>query len=502
MKDKLTRGASWLAATRVLINLIGFASTLLLARLLVPADFGLVAIATTVAAIVASVTELSMGSALVQHDNPQRVHFDSAWTLSLVRSALVSIVIAALTVPITHFYGDPRLMPLLLVIAVTGIIGGGINPKLIMFTRNLVFRQEFILGVSQKLLGFIVAVFVAYVWRSYWALVAGVAAGQLLAVILSYALLPYRPQFSLVAGRELLTFSIWLLLGQIVQTLNYRFDTLFVGFFLGNGPLGYYTFGDNLAVLPTREATGPIAQTLFPAFTQMKGNPARLRQAYMRAQMLLVVVALPLGCGFALIARPLVLAVIGAKWQPAVIIIQVLSSVFAIQTLATTLPALAMAMGETRTLFRRDLANLIIRIPLMVGGLFFGGLVGIVFARMISGLALIAVNMALARKLLDLPISAQIGLNQRSILAVALMSVGLTAIQYFMPLPASEWMRLVDLAFLIACGGVTYVAVLYWLWLASGRPHGAESEIQTFMVALKGRMLKSNNSPPKMSRDQ
>lgn len=498
----MTRGATWLAATRILINLIGFASTLLLARLLVPADFGLVAIATTVAAIVASVTELSMGSALVQHDNPQRVHFDSAWTLNLVRSVLVSIAIAALAVPITHFYGDPRLMPLLLAIAGTGIVGGGINPKLIMFTRSLVFRQEFILGVSQKLLGFIVAVVAAYVWKSYWALVAGVAAGQLLAVILSYALLPYRPHFSFAAGRELLTFSIWLLLGQIIQTLNYRFDTLFIGFFLGNGPLGYYTFGDNLAVLPTREATGPIAQTLFPAFTQMRGNPARLRQAYMRAQMLLVVVALPLGCGFALVARPLVVALIGEKWQPAVIIIQVLASVFAIQTLATTLPALAMAMGETRTLFRRDLANLIIRIPLMVAGLFFGGLVGIVFARMISGLALIAVNMTLARKLLDLPISAQIGLNHRSILAVVVMSVGLASIQYFMPSPASEWMRLVDLACLIALGAITYIGVLYCLWLGSGRPDGPESEVRSFIVAFKGRMLKSNNSGPKKSRDQ
>jgi O-antigen/teichoic acid export membrane protein len=488
MKDKLTRGAGWLAATRVLINLIGFASTLLLARLLVPADFGLVAIATTVAAIVASVTELSMGSALVQHDNPQRVHFDSAWTLSLVRSVLVGIVIAALTIPITHFYGDPRLMPLLLVIGVTGIIGGGINPKLIMFTRSLVFRQEFILGVSQKLLGFIVAVFVAYVWRSYWALVASVAAGQLLTLILSYALLPYRPRFSFAAGRELLSFSIWLLFGQIVQTLNYRLDTLFIGYFLGNGPLGYYNFGDNLAVLPTREATAPIAQTLFPAFTQMRGDQARLRHAYMRAQMLLAAVALPLGCGFALIAHPLVTAILGEKWQPAVIIIQVLASVFAIQTLATTLQPLAMAMGETRTLFWRDAVNLTLRIPLMIAGLVFDGLQGIVFARLISGLLATAINMALVRKLLDLRISDQVGANRRSISAVCLMAIVIAIAQYVLPLPAIEGMQLLRLVGIIVLGALTYAGTAYSAWVRSGRPDGPEYEIRTFVVNLRTRV--------------
>jgi len=487
MKDKLTRGAGWLAATRVLINLIGFASTLLLARILVPADFGLVAIATTVAAIVASVTELSMGSALVQHSDPQRVHFDSAWTLNIVRSLLVGAAIAALTAPVAHFYGDPRLGPLLLVIAATGALGGFVNPKLIMFTRSLVFRQEFILGVSQKLLGFIVAVFVAYVWKSYWALVVGVAAGQSLNLVLSYVLLPYRPTLSFVASRELLSFSIWLLLGQIIQTLNYRFDTLFIGYFLGNGPLGYYTFGDNLAVLPTREATAPIAQTLFPAFTQMRGDQARLRQAYMRAQTLLTVVALPLGCGFALIAHPLVAAVIGEKWQPAVIIIQVLASVFAIQTLATTLQPLAMAMGETQTLFRRDGVNLILRIPLMIAGLIIDGLQGIVFARLMSGLIATVINMALVRKLLDLRISDQVGANRRSISAVCLMAIVIMLAQYLLPLPAIEGMQLLRLASIVALGAVTYAGTTYAAWVSSGRPDGPELEILTFAIDLRTR---------------
>ena len=476
MKSRLTRGFAWLAATRLIVNIIGFASTIFLARLLMPADFGLVALATTIAALVGSVTESSLTSALVQHDTPEDKHFDSAWTLNLARAVLLAGLMAAMAHPVAAFYADPRLVPIMFALAATTLLGGIANPKLVIFTRDLVFWQEFAIGVSQKILGFVVAIAIAFLYKSYWALILGGAAAQLLAVIMSYALFPYRPRLRLSGARELFSFSVWLTLGRTVNTINWRSDQLFIGYFLGSGPLGLYSFGDNLAVLPTRETTSPIAQTLFPAFARLTGDRDRLRSAYQRAQSLMCAMALPVGCGFAAIAQPLVELTVGAKWQPAVIVIQILASVFAVQTLASSLQPLAMAMGATQQLFRRDLANLVVRMPLIIAGLAFGGLLGVLLARVASGLIGTIFNLALVRKLIGIPIRVQLAANGRSLAAVGIMVAVLAALQR-PGIASGTAPPALALAGLVVAGMFSYCAALALLWVQAGHPPGPEATV-------------------------
>jgi len=490
MKGKLARGVVWVGSARVLINLIGLASTLLLARFLMPADFGLVAIAMTFVTIVGSITEISLGAALVQHEDPSEAHYDTAFTLSAARSVLLGLSVAALAWPVAALYDEPRLLPVLLVIAASMSITGFNNPRMAIFARRLVFWQNFAFGVSGKLVGFLVAVTIAYFYRSYWALVISTVVVQFQGLALSYLFLPRRPRFSLSAWRELMGFSVWLSLGQMINTLNYRSDSLFLGYFLGNQAVGYYTFGDNLAAMPTREATTPIAQTLFPAFSRLNGDLPRLRSAYQRSQALLCAAALPLGFGFAILAEPLVLATVGAKWLPAVIVIQVLSGLFAAQTLANSVQPLAMAMGETRLLFRRNLLGLAIRLPLVIVGLATGGLIGVVYARMCSGTIDILINMALARRLLDLPIARQLQVNLRSFGAVAVMC----AVLLLGPLVVSGHAAIGpigEMAVMIAVGGVTYLATLFGLWLAAGRPDGPEAELLGAVTRIRGALSRA-----------
>ncbi len=477
MKAQMMRGAAWVAASRVLINGIGFASTLLLARLLSPDDFGVVAIALTVIAIVGSVTEIPLSTALIQHANPERAHFDSAWTLSALRGAILGIVLGLAAIPLARLYGDARLVSLMWVLAALTFVQSLGSPMVVKFTRRLEFRQDFIVGVAKKLSGFVFALFIAWMYQSYWALVAGQAASEIITVIVTFILAPYRPRITLRYARELLGFSVWLSLVQIVQTINYRFDNLFIGYFLTSADVGQYSYGTNLALLPTRETTAPIAQTLFPAFSLVRQEPERLRAAYIRAQTLLCAIALPVGLSFAAIADPLVNTVLGSKWAPAIIVIQVLSSVTALQTLATSLQPLAMALGETRALFRRDLVNAIIRLPLIVGGLVFGGFTGIVFARIGSGAVATIMNMALVNRFLGLSIKAQFAANQRALAASAAMVLAIVCFQNFAMTPPTLVAGLIFLAAQLALGASVYGVVCYVAWEIQRRPVGPESEI-------------------------
>lgn len=472
----MRKGAAWIAATRLVMSLLGLASMLILARILTPADFGLVAIAMTASQIVLALTELSLSQALVQHRNPLEVHYHTAFTLNLLRAAIVALIVIAISGPAATFYGEPRLAPLLVVVGASTLVTGLINPKLVVFSRNLVFWQDFVLRGSDKAVGFVVALVVAFVWRSYWALVIGVIAGQFTSLILSYVLIPYRPNVRLSEWRGLMSFSVWLTLGQAVNTLNWRLDQLVVGYLLGSAQLGYYTVGDRLAVLPTREVTAPLVQAAFPGFTKLVDDPDRLRRGYQRVQSVLTAAALPIGVGFAVVAEPLVLLAMGPEWRPAAIVIQFLASIFAIQTLASTVQPLALALGETRVLFWRSLITLSIRVPLIIAGLIMGGLVGLLWARCASGIIAIWINMILVRQLAGLSVREQIAVNIRSLVSVAIMALSVYLIGYAFGLNEAEVSLFAKACAMIAGGVVIYPAVLWLLWRLAGYPQGPEHE--------------------------
>jgi PST family polysaccharide transporter len=497
MQDRLAKGAMWVAGTRVLVNLVAFASTILLARLLVPADFGIVAIATTVAALVTSTTELSLASALVQHRDPQDHHFDTAWTLNAARSLLLAGLIAGSATAVARLYGEPRLANVMLAIAGLTIISGLTNPRLVLFTRKLIFWQNFAMGVSTKVAGFIVSIAVAYVYRSYWALIAGMAASEVVGLILSYVLVRYRPRFSLAGWRELLSFSVWLSLGQLVNTLNWKSDPLFIGFFLGPTTLGFYSYGIRLANLPTVEATAPIAQTLFPAFARIGSDKDRLRKAFQKSQALLSAVALPIGIGFALLAEPIIRLLLSEKWLPAVPVVQILASIIAIQTLGTAARPLSMALGQTQLLFQRDVLSMFIRVPLLILGAVAAGLSGVLYARIASGLIGLYLNMHLVRTLIDLGLGKQIRANGRSLAAAGAMALVVGLVQYggFAANlgPVSPLLSLFGLIFL---GALVYLGAMALLWIGAGRPAGPESVAVEVAIKLKARLTQRAAADP------
>ena len=489
MKGQLARGVAWIAATRASVSLIGVVSTVVLARLLLPQDFGLVAVATTVMAIVSSVTDISLSSALTQHSEPGEAHYDTAFTLNLIRSVGVTLVTGALAWPVAKIYNDPRLFNLIVVLAVISGTIGLTNPKMVIFWRALVFWQEFAIGVSQKALGFVAALVVALVYQSYWALVVGAVVSQAVSVLLSYVLIPYRPRFDLSKSGELVSFSIWLTMCQMISTLSYRFDNLFVGYFFGSKLVGFYSYADNMATIVTREVSSPAANTFFPAYARLKDETNRLRAAHARTQSLLFAVALPVGCGFAMVARPLVHLALGDKWLPAIFIMQVIATVSAIQTLGTTEYPLALALGQTSQLFYLELKKFVVRLPILAVGLAMGGFAGVVMARVAAGGILLWLNLAMIQRLLGKPISEQITSNTRPLVAVGGMAIVLATWQAFMSPPSAWPWEVADLTAQIVLGAMTYCLVTCFAWFLFGRPQGVEQEALAMLSEWRRRRI-------------
>lgn len=487
-RGKLLAGAGWMGASRLAVNALGFVSTVVLARLLTPDDFGLVALGMAMILLMSAITDTSLASALVQHDDPGEDHCNTIFTMGVVRGFLAAAIFAAAAIPLASLFDEPRLVNVMYVLSITLVVSGFANPRSILLTRQLIFWQQFMLQVSKKLTQLLVAVVLALIYQSYWALILGTVIGQAVSVLLSYCVLPYRPRLGLKHARDLLGFSVWLTLGSIVRTANWRIDHLLIGGFLGRPALGHYSMGSNLAAMPTQEVTTPLFATLFPAFTHVTDSNERLVRNYRRAQSTVTCVVLPLGVGAALIADPLIPMLLGEKWRPAVFVVQMLSAVFALQTIGSLAQPLAMATGHTRMLFVRDMQNFALRVPLIVLGMFVAGLPGILWARALTGSIAIGFNMAVVRSITGLGFKEQSADNLRALAAAAVMTGGVLLVHGQLPARLSWQGQLLEVVSLIALGAVLYVGSLAAFWFAAKMPDGPEKEVMQILKQMGNRL--------------
>lgn len=487
-KHSVIKGVAWVGVGRVVVALIGLVSTVVLARLLSPEDFGLVAIAAAAAAIIGMLTDLPLSQALIQHDEPGDEHLHTIWTFGLIKGAVLLLLIGGSAPFIAAAYGDARLQNLVLALAFTAALGTLQNPALAVFERGLVFWQAVMLDLADKSAAFIATVAIAYIYQSYWALVVGVLVAQVVRVAMSHLLRPYRPRLSLGKGRELLSFSIWLTLRSWIYALNWRADPLILGQFIRPGPLGLYTMADRLTSMSVGQVVGPVSQVLFPALSRFKKDVARLQSAYLRMQAMSCILAFPIGAGFAILAQPIVLLVLGEKWLPAVPIVQVLALLAASLTIQLIGP-LAMALGETKALFRLEIQLGLARLPLLVGGILLGQvsglgmLMGAVLGRAAAQAVMTIWTMYLVKRLSGLRLRNQFGSIGRPALASLIMVLAVGGALWLTGPLDTSLTGYVSLFTLILWGGVVYAGALFGLWLATGRKSGAEEEMLAMALA-------------------
>jgi len=253
---------------------------------------------------------------------------------------------------------------------------------------------------------------------------------------------------------------------------------------LGGASLGYYTVGSNLARMPTREATAPLTQTIYPSFASIRNDPKRLAAAYQRVQALVSAIALPAGIGVAVIADPLVRLTLGEKWAPAIFVIQSLASVYALQTLGSLVQPLGMAKGETRILFLRDTQMLLVRVPIIFVGLMTYGIHGVIFGRVFTGLLSAFVNMILVKRFIGVGVLKQLAANGRTLASVAVMAAGVSFVSTLMNVAVDRPALMLHIAVLIASGAALYCGTTLLLWQAMGQPDGPETEVQRILAKI------------------
>ncbi len=462
-------GIIWMVGARLVDRSIGIVSTVILARLLMPADFGLVAMATAIGAILDLLGAFSFDLALIQNKNAERKHYDTVWTFNVMFGLFCGLCLVALAYPMAGFYNEARLENVMYVLSLSYFINAFTNVGLVAFRKNLNFDKEFHFIFWRRLVTFTITISAAFLLRSYWALLLGMTVGRLVSLIMSYTMNDYRPRFSLAASRELFGFSKWLLINNVLFFILHRGCTFIIARLYGTSTLGIYTISREISSLPSTELVAPINRVMFPGFSKMR-DVAQISQAYLKLFGLITLTILPIGIGIAAVAAPLVETMLGAKWMAAVPVIQLLAIHGAIGATQGNNGVVWLALGHPRITTSVAAMFLVALFSSLYYFMNTYGVVGVGLAYILGHIVTVPYSMMVSKRLLKFSWPSFFGTLWRPVLSVVAMYA---AVHYTDALFVSQ-PPLLRLIIDSLTGALVYATVVLLAWRAAGSPDGAE----------------------------
>ena len=469
---------------RLLSRLIDLVALIVLARLLQPADFGLISIAMSLIFIVEAVMELPVSQVLLVERDITRSMMDTAFTLSVLRGVVLAVLIGAIAWPFAMVYGDMRLLPLILALALAPAFRGISNPRLALYNRDLDFRRTVATELLGKVVSLCVSVGVALATGSYWALALGTIMSPVTAATMSFVLAPYRPAFSLKDWRLFRNFLSWLSGAQLFSAFAWQMDRLVLGRLAPTATVGRFTMADSLASIPGQVLLTPILGPLSAGLVAVRDDPERLRQAYLKTFGAVALLGFPILTGTALLAPFVVDLALGAKWGTVAPILQWLALAGIPGLLWTPLNALALALRRSTLIFNRQLTDFLVKVPLVIAGAWFFLIPGIAAARAVAALVLAGMAIRAARDAIDLPIWAQLKAILRPVVGCAVMSAVVFPAAQWLPADLSRPWLTAELGGLAALGALAFGGTVLLLWQLVGRPPGGESMVMGIATKL------------------
>jgi lipopolysaccharide exporter len=439
-------GARAMATAQVTTQLTRFATNIVLARLLAPHDFGVMAVAAVVIVFFDQIRDMGTGSAIIQRrELPQSV-IGAVFSLNVLVGLVLTVCLALLAPYIGVALGQPDADSVLLALAPLALIASLGQVHHALLRRDLHFRAMALITAEAAAATAIVSIVAAAFGAGVWALVVGTATGTVIETGLSWHFDQWRPSratgiFDLKSLRAIWRYSSNLFLANLLQFFFNQSDKVLVSRALGATPLGVYSMVQRILTYPISSVSNVIGEVTFPAFSRKQNDTKSLCDGYIRASAAIALVACPLMAGVAAIATPAVDSVLGLRWHALIPLVWILGPVGAVQ--AVTYPALqlVMAKGRSDIYFRWMIFSSAVTIAAYVVGLHWG-LVGICAGYAISVAALTPILLVICFRQVGLPFTRYLrGVAPYFLMSIAMASIVLL-VDLYVVAGLSEWLIL------------------------------------------------------------
>tara|TARA_R110002096_G_scaffold416576_2_gene619240 strand:+ start:53193 stop:54677 length:1485 start_codon:yes stop_codon:yes gene_type:complete len=474
----------WTVSSRMSIRLIGLVSLVIMAKILGPEDYGIVGKAMVVYAFLDMITALGLEAALITNQKATQDHYDTVWTIHILRGAFIAFMLLILAYPASIYMNEEAILPIFYCYAAISFVDGFYNIGVVNFRKDMTFSKDFYYSLSAKIAGFIVSVTTAYVWETYWALVFGIVASTLAKIIASFWMSPMRPRPSLVKFKSLFNFSKWMLLNEVVGAVSSKVDGFLLSIFSSTANMGIYTMSHEISGLPSTEIAMPVGRATTPSFSKLKDNLQEFSKMYIATLSIVLAIVIPAATGVSLLAEPMVLLILDDSWVDAIPVIQVLSIYGLCRASYPTFISAILAINRPDILTKLSFVRVIYTVAISYFAIVNYGFMGLVWAVLVTGIIGVIIVQIIMRNLKILSLRSLTKNIWRSVVANFAMVAGLSYYLGF-DLAFLDGLLLFKLVIDILVGASIYAITLVSLWVLSGRCEGPEKAI--LGTLLKGR---------------
>jgi O-antigen/teichoic acid export membrane protein len=456
LRNRTLSGFRWTATVKFASQIITWAITLLVVRLLTPTDYGLLAMATVFVAFLTMFSELGLGPAIVQRRDMDETLLRRVFGVVLLVHAGLAAILALSAPLIAAFYNEPRVAPIVQVLSIQFVLSAFIVIPDAQLLRRMEFRNRSLLDLSGAIIGSVATLALAFSGEGVWSLVTGSILSQTWKTIGLNVLSPFPhwPEFSLRGLKSMLAFGGHITAAGVFGMFFAQIDTVICAKLLGHEILGFYSVGVNLASLPSQKTAGLVNGVAFPAFSSVQHDVRKVREYVLMGVRVLSFFAFPVSWGMSSIAPEIVQVVLGPKWTMATIPLQALALVVPFRIVGNFIGVAVQGRGRPDIILRNTIWAASLGAPLLFGGAYFWGLTGLSVAWLVVSPLLFIPALMRSASVINVGISDV----TRASVPAAGASLAMYAVVYFTRRIIGH-ADMLHMIILIAVGVITYGTV-------------------------------------------
>lgn len=467
--ESIRKGTKWLVAGSLAGQVLQFAFGVVLARLLLPADFGLLVTIQVFTGVASMIASGGMGEALVRAKKADEHDFNVVFTAQLALSILIYFAFFMFAPAVAQAFNEPIYTDLIRISALSFLFRPMLNTRNIWLQREMLFKDRALAGLITAFFTGALSIIMAWAGMGVWSLILSGLAGSLLSLVLLDRITPQRPKMSFDIGTARIHSSYGLKssVNDLVGYLRKQTSNLIISHVAGPSHVGLYNKAESLAMLPLAAISSAVYTPVFRAMAKVQDDAAQVRYLFHRMISLLVVYTLPFYVGLAWLAKPFIGVVYGEKWLPSAAPLSVISLcglIFCIGHPCGAVLAARNLLG--REVLIQAASWLFVAIATLIG-LHWGGLVGVAWGIVASHLFSTSIMYYLASKSVQGSLRELINAILPGVSLNALMVAGLWGLDLILPAELSKQQQAVYLLLSATVGAFIYGASFLFLPIPS-----------------------------------
>jgi len=401
--QKVAKGIMWTGSSAATVTLLNFGILAVLARLLSPSDFGLMGMVMVVTGFATMIADLGLGSAVIQRQNVTHEQISTFFFLNIIFGIVLGGIVYFTSGLIEKIFKTTDLVSLLKVISFSFLIISLGQTFRTLLVKWMNFKKLAMVEVSGIFIYGISSITLAVKGFGVWSLVIGFLVRQIGETVLLWIFTAFKPQlfFNLKKVKNLFNFGIYVFGERIFNYFNRNLDYIIIGFFLGAEALGFYTLAYQLMLFPLFKISHVILKVIFPAFSRIQNENKKMRDGYLKIVKYISLATFPMMVGIFVVAPEFINVIYGAKWQPTVLVLQILCLVGIFQSIGTTVGTIQYAKGRPDIGFKWNLFTLCFIATAFFVGVKWG-IVGVAVAYTLVSIILSPIIQSITNRLIEL----------------------------------------------------------------------------------------------------